>query len=257
MPLFAAERREQILRLLEERSKILVPDLCEHFNVSPATIRGDLRDLEGEGRIKRTHGGAIPVGKAAFEPASKTKEVEHIAEKRRIAMEAAKLVDDGDTIAIDTGTTTLEFAKCLGNRQNLTVVTTDIEIARLLEDVTQANVILIGGTVRRGFHCTTGTMTVAALSGLNVDKAFMAANAFSLEKGFTTPAFEHVEVKRTMIAMASETVMLVDSSKAGRISFIKFADLADIDHLIIDDGVGKKTVMMLNEIGENFELHIV
>lgn len=257
MPLFAVERREQILRLLEERSKILVPDLCEYFNVSPATIRGDLRDLEGGGKIKRTHGGAIPVGKAAFEPVSKTKEVEHIDEKRRIAVQAAKMIDAGDTIALDTGTTTLELAKCLVNKENITVVTTDIEIARFLENNSGVNIILIGGTLRRRFHCTTGPMTVAAMSNLNVDKAFMASNAFSLEKGFTTPAFEHVEVKKAMMSIAAKIIMLVDSSKVGRISFIKFADIHDIDHLVIDSGIGKNTVMALNDLEDSLELHVV
>lgn len=257
IPLFAAERREKIIQLLDERSKVLVPDLCEHFNVSPATIRGDLRDLESEGRIRRTHGGAIPVGKAAFEPASKVKEVEHIEEKRRIAAHAATLVEDGDTIVLDTGTTTLELARRLGDKKNLVVVTTDIEISRVLENNGSANIILIGGTVRRGFHCTTGTMTVAALSSLNVDKAFMAANAFSLEKGFTTPAFEHVEVKKAMIAIAGEALMLMDSSKIGRISFIKFADLSDIDRLVVDAGIGKQAVRALGDMDENLELHLV
>ncbi|MCC8180792.1 MAG: DeoR/GlpR family DNA-binding transcription regulator [Planctomycetes bacterium] len=256
-PLFAAERRDQILHMLEEKSKILVPELCEHFNVSPATIRGDLRDLESEGKIKRTHGGAIPVGKAGFEPASKTKEVEHSDEKRRIAAQAAKLIDDGDTIVLDTGTTTLELAKHLGDKKNLTVVTTDIEIARILENTSDVNIVLIGGIVRRGFHCTTGTMAVAALSSLNVDMAFMAANAFSLEKGFTTPAFEHVEIKKTMISIASETVMLMDSSKIGRISFIKFADLDEIDRLVIDDGIGKKAMQTLKDSNDGLEVIIV
>lgn len=255
-PLFAAERREQILRLLEEKSKILVPDLCERFNVSPATIRGDLRDLEGEGKIRRTHGGAIPVGKIAFEPASEVKEIEHIGEKRRIGAAAAKLVDAGDTVALDTGTTTLQLAKFLIDIENLTVVTTDLEIARFLEMNSGINVILIGGALRRGFHCTTGPMTVAALANLNVDKAFMATNAFSLEKGFTTPSFEHVEVKRAMMAISSETIMLADSSKIGRISFIKFAGLSDIDRLVTDSGVGKKTLSMLAEVDENIEVHI-
>ncbi len=253
-PLFAEERREQIVQLLDARSKIFVPELCEYFQVSPATIRADLRDLEGEGRLKRTHGGAIPIGKAAFEKDSKVKEVEAIEEKVRIAAKAAEFVEDGDTIALDTGTTTFELAKCLVNRRSLTIVTTDIEIARLLENNSDATILLIGGILRRGFHCTTGPMAVASLSGLNVDRAFMASNAFSLDKGFTTPNFEHVEIKKTMMSIASESIMLMDSSKIGRISFIKFADIADMDRLIIDTGLNKKTMKALEEVHEDLEL---
>ncbi len=129
-PLFAEERREHILKLLEKNSKILVPELCEVFEVSPATIRSDLRDLESEKKLKRTHGGAILLRKAAFEPNSRLKEVEHIEEKQRIAVCAAQQIDDGDTIALDTGTTTFELAKCLTSKRNLTVVTNDLKISR-------------------------------------------------------------------------------------------------------------------------------
>lgn len=256
MPLFATERREQILQLLEERSKIFVPELCDVFSVSPATIRTDLRDLENDGKLRRTHGGAIPVAKAAFEEVSVLKEIDHIEEKRRIAQEAATLVEDGDTIALDIGTTTIELAKCLRGKQNITAVTVDLEIARTLEDF-DINVIVIGGILRRGYHCAVGSMAVSNLSRMNVDKAFMAANAFSIEKGFTTPAFEYAEVKQAMIAIASETIMLADSSKIGQISFLKFADLDDIDRLIIDDGIGKKVLALLKERAEQLELHVV
>lgn len=253
-PLFAEERREQIVQLLDARSKILVPELCEHFQVSPATIRTDLRDLESEGRLRRTHGGAIPIGKAGFEMEPKVKQVEHIGEKMRIAAKAAELIEDGDTIALDTGSTTFELAKRLVDRANLTIVTTDLEIARLLENHSDASVILIGGAVRRGFHCTMGPMAVSSLSGLNVDKAFMAANAFSIDKGFTTPNFENVEVKKMMLSIAAESIMLMDSSKIGRISFIKFADMTEIDRLITDTGLNKKTLKTLEETSEQFEV---
>jgi DeoR family fructose operon transcriptional repressor len=212
--------------------------------------------MENEGRLRRTHGGAIPVGKAAFEEASTIKQIDHIDEKRRIAQEAAKLVDDGDTIALDIGTTTLELAKCLSGKQDITAVTVDLKIALILEEH-GINVIMIGGVLRRGYHCAVGSMAMSNLSRMNVDKAFMAANAFSVEKGFTTPAFEYAEVKKAMIAIASETIMLTDSSKIGKISFLKFADLADLDRLIVDDGIGKNVLMLLKERAEQLELHVV
>ncbi len=237
-PLFAAERRERILLLLRERSKLTVPELSDHFHVSSATIRADLRDLEAEGSLRRTHGGAIPVGKTAQEAAASHKLVDHIDEKTRIARKAAEFVEDGDTIALDTGTTVFQMARFLTERTNLSVVTNDVEIAEFLEANSTATIILIGGMLRRGFHCTTGPMTVSAIAGLNVDKAFLAANAFSLEKGFTTPNFDHAEVKRAFMRSATGTTVLLDSSKIGRISFVSFADLGDVDRFITDDGIG-------------------
>lgn len=255
--LFAEERREQILRLLHDGSKLLVPELCDYFNVSPATIRNDLRDLEKSGALRRTHGGAIPMGKAGFEPTSRVKEVEHVDEKRRISQYAAELVEDGDVIALDTGTTTFELAKLLCGKSNITVITNDIKIAAYLETYSTAAVLLTGGMLRRGFHCTTGPLSIAQLSGFNVDKAFMAANALSPEKGFTTPTIEQAETKKAMLAIASEVIFLVDSHKLGMVSFARFANPSDADRLITDSGAGKKVIGQLRNENENLEIVIV
>lgn len=256
-PLFAEERREQILRLLHENMKIMVPELCTLFAVSPATIRGDLRDLEAEGKLRRTHGGAIPVSKIGFEPDSNTKEIEHIEEKQRIAACACSMIEDGDTIALDTGTTTMELAKLLPEKKNLTIVTNDIQIAAFLETNAESNVILIGGALRRGFHCTTGSMTVEGLSALNVDKAFVASNAFTVKNGFTTPTFEQAEVKRVMLSIASLNIVLMDSSKLGRITFLKFADIGDADRIITDSGASRKMLAAIRDANEATTVYVV
>jgi len=235
-PLFAEERREEIIRLLNERSKLLLSELCDHFDVSPATIRNDLRDLEQAGRLKRTHGGAISVSKTAFELTSRSKEVENIAEKYRIAKYAERLVEDGDTILLDTGSTTMELAKLLTKKVGLTIVTNDIKIALFLEEHSNAAIYLLGGTLRRHFHSTTGLAAVSQASNLNVDKAFMASNALSLEKGFTTPSLDLANVKQAMIQTASMVIFLIDSHKFGRVSFTHFADLQEVDKLITDTG---------------------
>ena len=133
-PLFAEERKGQILELLRQKSKLLVPELCDYFDVSPATIRNDLRDLENERKLKRTHGGAISLEKTSFELDSRHKEIRNMEQKRQIAACAAKLIEDGDTIILDTGTTTLELAKCLSGKRDLTIVLNDIEIASLLRN---------------------------------------------------------------------------------------------------------------------------
>ena len=256
-PLFAEERREQILRLLHENMKIMVPELCELFGVSPATIRGDLRDLEAEGKLRRTHGGAIPVSKIGFEPDSNMKEIEHIEEKQRIAACACSMIEDGDTIALDTGTTTMELAKLLPEKKNLTIVTNDIQIAAFLETNAASHVILIGGVLRRGFPCTTGSMAVKELSALNVDKAFLASNAFTVKNGFTTPTFEQAEVKRVMLSISSLNIVLLDSSKLGRITFLKFADVSDVDRIVTDNGVSRKMLAAIREANESATVYTV
>ena len=255
--IFAEERREQILQLLKENSKLLVSELCVHFNVSPATIRNDLRDLEADGKLKRTHGGAIPVGKASFELNSQQKEVSHKNEKQRIAQMAASLIEDGDTIALDTGTTTQELARLIIDKRNLSIVTNDLIIASYMENNSTANVILIGGTVRKGFHCTIGPSAQLQLAEYNVDKVFMAANGISLEKGITTPGIDMAEVKKTMMSIAARVIFLSDSSKFGRVSFVKFANLGDIDVIVTDEGVGKSTITQLKSENDSLEVLIV
>lgn len=165
-PLFAQERQKEILALLEAEQKVLVPQLCRQFSVSPATIRNDLNDLEARGLLRRTHGGAIPLSRTGLELTTAQKTVRRMAEKQAIAACAAAMVENGETIAIDTGTTTLELARCLLARTGLTVVTNDLKIAALLEEQSDATIILIGGCVRRGFHCTIGPLAMQGMAEL-------------------------------------------------------------------------------------------
>ncbi len=247
-PLFAEERKRKIIEMLRQKNKIMVPELCEYFNVSGATIRNDLRDLEKSGMLKRTHGGAINVSKSGFEPNYYQKEVKYPLAKKAIAEKGVELIEDGDVIILDTGTTILKLAQLLKNKKNLTVVVNDIEIARCLEEAEGVNIIMIGGTLRKNLHCTVGPIAASTLSGLNVDKAFMATNGLSIEKGLTTPDINQAEIKKIMIDIASEVIVLCDSSKLGKNSFVQFAPLNRIDKLITNNGVNSEYIKELSGV---------
>jgi len=236
-PLFAEERKSRILVMLKEKTKLVVPEICEAFGVSPATARSDLRELEDAGLLKRTHGGAINVSRAGFELDSYQKEVKNLAEKQAIAKFAASFVENGDTIAIDTGTTTLELAKQLLTKKGLTVVLNDIAIAHYLEEHSDANVLLVGGALRRKYHCMIGPVALNTLSGLSVDKAFMATNGFSVKKGMTTPDLNQAEVKKAIIEIASQVILLCDSSKIGYNGFAQVVPVAAVNILVTDSGI--------------------
>lgn len=238
--LFAEERKKEIIDLLKENAKLLVPDLCAHFQVSPATIRNDLRELENKGLLKRTHGGAISNFKARYEPNSYQKEVEFLEAKKAIARYAVQFVEDGDTIAIDTGTTTLEFVKLLSSKKQLTVVTNDMEIARYLETLSDANIIITGGLIRKDFHCSVGPIAIHSLGELFVDKAFIGTNGITLEEGLTTPDITQAEVKKAMINIASEVIVLCDSSKFGNKAFAKVAPISKVNRVITDKGIATR-----------------
>lgn len=257
-PLFAEERKAKIVKLVNEKRKVLVPDLIEYFKMSPATIRNDLRDLEAAGLIKRTHGGAIPSDsvRVGFELDNRRKNVNLLREKEAIARKAAEMVDDGDIIILDTGTTTLEMAKLLKHKRNVTVIVNDIVIAACLEQFEGISVVVIGGTLRKKFHCTIGPFAVKLLSELNVDKVFTGTNGFSIQKGCTTPDINQAEIKKVMVQISTQVIVLCDSSKLGKNSFVQFAPSNQIDTLITDNKAAPEFIAGASELGIDVQIAI-
>lgn len=234
--LFVEERKMKIIEYVEHHKKATVAELCDHFGMSSATIRNDLRDLESSKLIIRTHGGVMVKTKTGLELDSAQKEDQHLDSKRRLARVALDLIEDGDTVILDTGTTTLEIAKILDTRSDITVVTNDLAIASVLESHPGATIVLMGGIVRKSFHCTVSAGDAGAqiISGLVVDKAFMGTNGLSLSRGATTPDIATSQTKKLMVSMASSVIVVCDSSKLGRDSFAQFASLDQIDMIVTD-----------------------
>jgi len=255
--LFAEERRYEIVKLLNTSEKLLIPSLCEKFEVSPATMRSDFRALEKAGLLKRTHGGAIPMRNAAYELATRAKEVERMDEKRKIAAYAATLVQNGDTIIVDTGTTTMELAKRLTEKVDIKVVTNDIKITLFLEEHTNFEIFLLGGMIRRDYHCAMGDTAMRQIKDLNVDKAFMGVNALCIEKGFSTPSLELASVKKAMISAATSAIFLLDSQKLDRVSFAHIAGISEADVLITDNGADESFVDRVKVEGKHIDVVVV
>lgn len=239
---FAEERKQQILDIIRQSQKIVVPELCNHFGVSASTIRNDLRDLTEAGLITRTHGGAISNTKTSLEPTPQDKESQMSAQKRAIARRAADLVDDGDTIAIGTGTTTLEFAGCLLGKENLTVVTHDIRIASFLEENSDFTLFILGGVLRRRFHYV--NTTGSPLPSVNIDKMFFTCNGLT-PAGATVPDFQLACVVSSIMGLANTSVLLCDSSKVGSAFFAQIAPLAEIGTIVVDGDIGAEDLKEL------------
>ena len=218
--MFAEERQEKLLSILREKRKVAVSEMCDVFNVSGATIRADLRQLEEEGLLTRTHGGAVLRTRASFEQASDAREIVNLSAKERIGQRAAALVEDGDIIVLDTGTTTLHIARNIRDRQNVTVVTNDYQIARELEASPSIQTILLGGIVKKGYHC--------------VDKAFMGANSLSLKHGACVADIMLAETKRGMVEHASQVIIVCDYSKLNNTSLAQFTAADRIDTVVVD-----------------------
>jgi len=227
-------RKLAILDHLKAHHKATVNQLCDLFGVSSATIRNDLRDLEENRLVTRTHGGATVRDQARFEPDAEAKAVQNMDIKQAIARAALDMIDDGDTLIIDAGSTTYELVGLLAEKSNLTIITNDLMIAMALESHPSAVVHLLGGAVRKRLHCTVGPNAEEMLKNLKVDKAFMGANSFSLEVGASSPDLQQSALKRKMMASATKVFFLVGSSKIGKNSFAVFATIDDVDCLITD-----------------------
>lgn len=253
--IFAEERKSMIVELVNNDVKTTVNNLCEQFSVSPATIRNDLRELEEAGLLKRTHGGAISNMRASYEPNTYQKEVENVLQKQEIAKYAVQFIQDGDTIALDTGTSTFELAKLLTKYNDLLIVTYDLQIAAFLEQKSNANIYIAGGIVRRDFHYTYGQKALESISDLHVDKVFLAANGVCARRGLTTPKMETSDMKEKLISLGEQNILLADSSKMDVTAFVKFADLAQIDILVTDDGIPAETAEQIRT--EGVDLRIV
>lgn len=232
---FAEERKQQILEILKKDQKIIVPELCNYFGVSASTIRNDLRYLQEANLITRTHGGAITSTKVSLEPLPSAKETQMHSQKVIIAKAAAEMVDDGDVIAITTGTTTLEFAKAVLKKKKLTVVLNDIRIASFLESNSDFTLFMLGGIIRKGFYYvnTTGN----PLPNISIDKMFFTCNSLNAAMGATVPDFHLATNISAIMKLASETVLLCDSSKVGSVTFAQIAPIQAIDTIIIDSNI--------------------
>ncbi len=238
--MYAKERQQKIVELISDKNQVSVKELCEVFHASPGTIRNDLSYLESLDLLDRTHGGAISVTKIGFERRTLDKVIKHLDEKIAIGRVAANLVADGDVIAVDTSTTTLEMVKCLRSKQDITIVTNDLVIASLVEDFPNVNLLFIGGFIRKGYNCSLGPQAISALSEIHVDKTFLACNGISIEHGITTPNADMAQYKKKIIAISKEVILLSDSSKINKTCFMHIVPISSIDLLITDNYISKK-----------------
>jgi len=243
------ERRRAILEILNREGRVLVLDLAKRFATSQVTIRKDLEDLHAHGLIHRTHGGALPAREGALEdPTLREKEKLHRKEKLRIAEAAARLVQEGQVVILDSGTTTTAIARALRHFQNLTIVTNAVNIAAELSG-TAVEVILTGGTLRKNSFSLVGPIAEETLHRLNADLLFLGVDGFDVQYGLSTPNLLEAKVNRVMVEVAKRTVAACDSSKFGRRSLSLIAPPQALHEVITDRGAPKSDVKTLKKAG--------
>lgn len=229
-----ARRKRKIVELVSESDGRSVSGLADELGFSKATIRRDLSDLEDEGRIDRSHGGAVPATTVGRERTYGQKEVQHLDAKRAIAERAVEEIRDGEVVFFDAGTTTMEVARQAPDDGSFLGVTNSPRLAiELNEDDTE--VMLTGGTLRKRTHALVGPSAEDFLERTNFDLLFLGTNAINPEAGLTTPNEAEAKMKELMVSKAEHVVLVADATKYGERSFVKFADLADIDQFITDE----------------------
>lgn len=251
--MYAEERQAAIADLARSVGRVDVAGLADRLGITTETVRRDLTALERAGVLRRVHGGAIPVERLGFEPPVDSREKVATAEKEAIAKAALNELPVDGAIALDAGTTTLRLAALIPSDRELTVVTNGLPIASLLASKANLTVHTLGGRVRSRTMATVGETTVEALRETYVDVAFVGANGFSLDRGFTTPDKEEAATKRALIASAGRAVVLADSSKSGSNHFATFAAITDVDTLITDASLDASQAGELEAAG----LHVV
>ena len=235
--LLVEERRRRLLEILDAQERATVEELVSHFGVSAVTIRGDLDALAAMGGIVRSHGGALKRIDAPDEPIA-VKETLHHSEKTRIAQAALAMIRHGETIILDSGTTTVEIARGIRKAElrGLNVITNALNIAMELANTPQVRAILVGGLLRPVAYSLVGPSAEHALRGLHADRLFLGVDGLDLEIGLMTPDVLEAKLNAVMIEIAREVVVVADASKFHRRSLSVIAKLDKVNKLITDDG---------------------
>lgn len=224
------EREKSILAVLSERATLSVGELAVQFGVSEVTVRSDLKSLEDRGLLTRTRGGAIP----ALHRGIVERQSERVEEKTRIARAAAELIQDGDVIMIEAGTTTALVARYLTGRRDVHIVTNSTLAFGYARANPAMQITITGGEFRRPTESLVGPLALETIARLNVRWAFVGTDGFSVARGMTTHLVEGAEIVRAMKTHAEKTVLVADASKYGRIGFASVLPLSAVDLVVTD-----------------------
>jgi DeoR family transcriptional regulator of aga operon len=242
-----SNRNAVILRELRQEGAVSVDALRDKLNVSLATVRRDLQELEVRGMLRRTHGGAVPIEPLFYEAfrhdRSFQDQVGSLAEeKRRIAQAASELVSPGDTVALTAGTTTTEVVRCLHALSGITVITNTVNVAMELSNRKDIDVFVTGGHLRGDWFSLVGPAAVAAVKALFVDVLFIGVNGIDAERGLTCLNADEAEINRTMVQQARRKIAVADHSKLGVVAKWLICPNEMIEMLITDSGATEESV---------------
>ncbi len=249
------ERRGLILELVRQQRRATVAELAERFGTSLVTIRGDLAALAADGALVRTRGGALPL-REDEELSINVKQTLHQEQKQRIAVEAARLIRDGETILLDSGTTTYAIARQIRELPltGINVITNALNIATVLASVPHVNLIMPGGQLREQSFSLSGPIAVNSLAGLHADRLFLGVDSLDPEIGLMTPYLQEAQFNAQMIRISRQVIAVADSSKLMRRNLSVIASVDQLHLLITDSAANVETVEELRRRGVEVRL---
>ncbi len=243
------ERLDSIERFIRERDRATVVELSHYFKVSEPTIRRDLDKLVNTGKVRRAHGGAMTLEKAAPEPPVLQRMQECTAEKARIGIVAAQLINDRETIFLGSGTSTLEVARNLSGKNNLTVITNALTIANQLAKNENITVIVTGGVLRHSENSLVGHLVEQTLKELRADKAIISIRSISTEEGLTSDNFLETVTDRAIMQSARKVILVADHTKFDKTSPVLVAPVTAVQTIVTDNKVSVDTINELRNHG--------
>lgn len=243
-------RRQQILEILSREGQVKVTQLSEWFHTTPVTIRSDLAALEKDGYLKRVTGGAVQTVRNFYTMDAQQRKNDNLEAKTAIAKAAADLIQDGDTLLINSGTTTLCIAAELKKRHSLNIVTNSMAVAVELAGCPTFRVLLLGGEINAQYAFTYGNTAQEQLRRYKADKAILSIDGIHTQAGITTYHAEESAINRMMMERSRETIIPADFSKFGLESFIHIADLQSADYYVTNKNADPDTVASITALGK-------
>lgn len=243
------ERHKRIINKITQEGQIKVQDLCDELKVSPVTVRKDLKLLEEKDILYRIHGGATLNNPYTIDKHVHEKEKIHLSEKMQIGEAGAKLVTANDSILIASGTTVLALAKSIKPQENLTVITSALNVALELNGHIEIEVIMLGGLLRKRSSSVIGLNGGNNLSDFSCSKLFLGVDGIDLDFGLTTANVMEARLNREMINVSQKTIVLTDSTKFGKRGFGRICGFDSIDEIITDEGISDFNKKALEEFG--------
>jgi DeoR/GlpR family transcriptional regulator of sugar metabolism len=250
------ERYQKIVDFVNRKNAVTVDELCEKFHISQSTVSRDLQRLNQVGKLIKTHGGAVSnTSGLSSEPSFTYRKKQFMEEKQRIAKKAVEFIRPGETVILDSGTTTFWMADSMSKIENLSVWTNDLILAHELLNHENIEVTMLGGKLRRNYFNAMGALTNQLIQNIHVDRFFVGVDAINVDGGLMVYSIEEAELKRSMIEKSKETIVVCDHSKFEKMALMSICPIENVQKVITGKETDPRAIELIRKL--NVEVDVV